>query len=228
MKRLCLLFSVLLLVSVLIGCNKTVTPEKAKLMLSTEDMSEDQVEIAEVIMAYDQAYYDWDTEAQQDCAVAGFSIEDTETMLRNAFALYVDQLDMVEADIDKYLEIEKKEYQRSAEQLKYSGWRISVSGEEAAALVTYEYPNIDEDMPTYGEELKRYRDELFKSVCEMDEATAKASLSTEEFSAVYLQVIELDYAKRNENASYVENTMEFRLKKVDGKWLISELVLPEE
>ena len=227
MKKLCLLFSVLLLVTFFVGCNKTTAPEDAKLMVTTEEMSDDQRAIAEVIMAYDKAYYEWDSEAQRVCATPEFPIEDTEMMLRNAFGVYVDQGDMVEEDIEKYLEIEKASYQKGAEQLKYSGWKIVVSDEEATALVTYEYPNIDANMPSYGEQLKLYRDELFVSVCDMDEATAKASLSAEEFSATYLQVIELDYAKRSENAPYVENTMEFRLKKVDGKWLISELVLPE-
>lgn len=189
---------------------------------------EDEQAIKEVIMTYDTAYYNWDLTTMSSCVTPTYPLEDTETMLRNALGVYVEQGDLVSEDIEKYLEIEKKYYQMGAQQMKYCGWDIKVLEDTATALITYGYPNADENMPSYGEEMTAYRNELFMSACGMDEATAKATLSPEEFSAVYLQVTDMDYAKRSENLTYVENTVELRLQKVDGKWLIAELVLPEE
>ena len=189
---------------------------------------EEEQAIQDVIMAYDTAYYNWDVEAMRQCAVDGYAIEDTEAMLRNALGVYVDQGDLVAEDVEKFLEIEKKYYQMGAQQLKYCDWQITVLGDVATALVTYGYPNVDENVPTYGEELVAYRNELFMSVCGMDEQTAKDTLNPEEFSALYLTVTDLDYAKRSESLTYVENTVELRLQEIDGKWLIAELVLPEE
>ena len=189
---------------------------------------EDEQAIKEVIMTYDTAYYNWDLTTMSSCVTPTYPLEDTETMLRNALGVYVEQGDLVAEDIEKFLEIEKKYYQMGAQQLEYRGWDIKVWGDSATALITYGYPNADENTPSYGEELTAYRNELFMSACGMDEATAKATLSPEEFSAVYLQVTDMDYAKRSENLSYVENSVELRLQKVDGKWLIAELVLPEE
>lgn len=215
MKLLKNIFLIVLSCILLAGCAKPASPE-------------DEAAIQAVIQAYDTAYYNWDVEAMRQCAVDGYAIEDTEAMLRNALGVYVDQGDLVAEDVEKFLEIEKKYYQQGAKQLQYRGWNISVSGDEATALVTYGYPNVDADIPTYGEELKQYRTNLFMSVCGMDEQTAKASLSAEEFSSVYLQVTDMDYARRSENVGYIEDTVELRLKRVDGNWRISELVLPEE
>lgn len=215
MKKLCLLLCALLMLAMIAGCGATATPEE-------------EAAIQKVIQAYDTAYYNWDMEGLSKCVMPDYPLEDTETMLRNALGIYVEQGDLVLEDIDKFLEIEKKYYQLGAKQLQYRGWNIKVKGDSATALITYGYPNADENMPAYGDELNVYRDDLFMSVCGMDAATAKAKLSPEEFSAVYLQVTDADYAKRSENVSYVENTVELRLEKVDGNWFIAELVLPEE
>ena len=215
MKLLKNILLIVLCCILLAGCAKPATPEEKQA-------------IQEVIKAYDMAYYNWDMEGLSQCVVDGYPLEDTEVMLRNAMNVYVEQGDILLEDIDKFLEIEKKYYQRGAKQLQYRGWNITVSGDDATALVTYGYPNVDADIPAYGEELTRYRTELFMSVCGMDEATAKASLSSEEFSSVYLQVTELDYARRSENVDYIEDTVELRLQRIDGKWKIAELVLPEE
>ena len=217
MKKLCVLLCALLMLAMMAGCGG---PAPAS--------PEDEAAIKEVIMTYDTAYYNWDLTTMSQCVTPTYPLEDTETMLRNALGIYVEQGDLVAEDVEKFLEIEKKYYQMGAQQLKYCGWDIKVSGDNATALITYGYPNADENMPSYGEGLTAYRNELFMSVCGMDEATAKATLSPEEFSAVYLQVTDMDYAKRSENLTYVENTVELRLQKVDGKWLIAELVLPEE
>ena len=228
MKKICLLLCALLVLATMAGCQKTVVQQEAKIVSSVEDLTKEEQAIAEVIMAYDQAYFNWDTEAASKCVTPDYPLEDTETMLRNALGVYVDQGDLVLEDIDKFLEVEKKYYQMGSEQLQYRGWQITISGDSATALVTYGYPNADANMPSYGEELIAYRNELFMSVCGMDEATAKATLSPEEFSAAYVQVTDLDYAKRSENVTYIESVTELRLKNIDGKWYIAELVLPEE
>ena len=215
MKKLCLLLCALLMLATLAGCGATATPE-------------DEAAIQKVIKAYDTAYYNWDMEGLKKCVMPDYPLEDTEAMLKNALDIYVEQGDLVEEDIEKFLEIEKKYYQQGSKQLEYRGWDIKVSGNKATAKITYGYPNADENVPSYGKELTAYRDNLFMSVCGMNASTAKATLSPEEFSAVYLQVTDLDYAKRSENVSYVENTVELRLENVDGNWLIAELVLPEE
>ncbi len=215
MKLLKNIFLIVLSCILLAGCARPASPE-------------DEAAIQAVIQAYDTAYYNWDMEGLSKCVMPDYPLEDTETMLRNALGIYVEQGDLVLEDIDKFLEIEKKYYQLGAKQLQYRGWDIKVKGDSATALITYGYPNADENIPSYGEELTAHRNELFQSVCGMNEATAKASLSPEEFSAIYLQVTDMDYARRSENVGYIEDTVELRLKRVDGNWRISELVLPEE
>ena len=215
MKLLKNIFLIVLSCVLLAGCSGPANPE-------------DEQAIKDVIMTFDKAYYAWDIETQKNCVGPDFPVEDTEEMLRGAFGVYVDQGDIVAEDLEKFLEIERKSYQQGANQLSYHNWKITTSKDGASAVVTYKYPDLDANVPTYGDELTAYRNELFMSACGMDTQTAKASLSPEEYSAVYLKVTELDYAKRNENAPYVENTVEFRLTKADGKWLIAELVLPEE
>ena len=135
---------------------------------------------------------------------------------------------MVEEDFGTYMEIEKKNFQQGVEQLQYRNWDITVSEDTATAKITYGYPDIESDKVLEGKSQKEYRDNMFMSICGMDEVTAKKTLSPKEFSSVYLQVFELNYIKRSENSPYIENVTELRLKNIDGKWYISEFVLPEE
>ena len=186
--------------------------------------------IQEVIKAFDQAYYHWDEEGMRACVTEEYfqEVENPVETTKNAFSLYVETGDMVPEDFEKYMEIEKKPYLLGAESVQYRNWDISLSGDTATVKITYGYPDSDSKVPLYGEGLRQYRDPLFVQVCGMDEATAKASLSPEEFSSVYLQVTDLDYTKRSENMSYIESVAELRMKKIDGKWYIAEFVPSEE
>ncbi len=228
MKFLKQLIFITLVFCLLTACGQKASEQPKIMMTTTEGMSEDQLAITQVIQAYDQAYFNWDTEAIKQCVTDDYSYEDTAEMLQGAFGVYVDQGDLVTEDFEKFLEIEKKYYQEGSKQLQYRGWNITVSGKNATAFVTYGYPNVDANKLYETDTMQQYRDKLFMEVCNMSEATAKATLSKPEFSNVYLQVMDLDYQAKTENVSYVEDTIELRLKSIDGQWYISELVLPEE
>ena len=202
-KLLAILLTVMLICGMLAGCTQT-----------NEDA------IKSVITSYYQAGFLWDYGLLQACVAPEVPVYDPYVTNRNTYLQKAQQGFMVEEDIDSFMELDREFDQKLGEAIRYQNWDISVSGDTATVLLTVTGSGVNFDKLLTEDGEFAYRDTLFSEFCGMDEATAKASLSPEEFSSVHLKVQKSEYALWLENISETTEKVEIQLRKIAGQWKI--------
>ena len=183
--------------------------------------------IKQVITEFYQAGFHWDYQGMKDRVVPEFPIYDSYETTKNAYLDAASQGFLVEADVDKFVEVEREFERQRGESLEFHDWEIEVMNGVAVATVSTTGTNVDFAKLQDENGEFAYRDELFRSICEMDELTAKEFLSPEEFSNVHLQVLILEYQLWLDNLSTAEQRIEIQLQKDNGQWRIAAVVPAE-
>ena len=187
----------------------------------------DEESVKNVVMAFYQAGYDWDYQTLQDCVAPEVPVYDPYESAKSTYLEAVANGFLVEADVDKFMALEKDFNQKLGEAIEYRNWNITISADTATVILTVTGAGVDFESILTADGEFAYRDEMFQELCGMDELTAKASLSPEEFSAVHLKVQEKEYQLWSENFSASEETLENQLRKINGNWKIAN-ILPVE
>lgn len=187
----------------------------------------DEEAIKQVITAFSQASYTWDYQTMKACVAPEVPMYDPYESAKNSYMGSVNDGFLVEADVEKFLELERDFNRQLGEHFQYLDWNITISADTATAILTVSGSGVNFDAIMTEDGKFQYRDTLFTDLCGMDEATAKESLSPEEFSAVHLKVQEAEYRLWLENLSVTEEKMEVQLRKIDSQWRIVN-ILPVE
>ncbi len=187
----------------------------------------DEEAIKKVITAFYQASYDWDFQTLQNCVAPEVPVYDPYVTAQNRYLEAVNNGFLVEEDLEKFIALEKDFNRKLGEMIQYLDWNITLSGDTASAILTVSGSGVNFDAIMTEDGKFQYRDTLFTDLCGMDEATAKATLSPEEFSAVHLKVQEAEYRLWLENLSVTEEKVEIQLRKIDMQWRIVS-ILPGE
>lgn len=187
----------------------------------------DEDAIKQVVCDFYQAGFNWDFQTMKDCVAPEVPIYDSYETSKNTYLQKAANGFMVEADIDKFMALDRELDKKLGEAIEYRNWNVSISGNTATVMLTVAGAGVDFDKILTEDGKFAYRDGLFTQVCGMDETTAKENLSPEEFSAVHLQVQDLEYQLWLENLSQAEKTAEIQLRKEGGRWMISN-ILPAE
>ncbi|MBE7019058.1 MAG: hypothetical protein E7413_04185 [Ruminococcaceae bacterium] len=217
MKKVSLVISLLLLVcAFLVGCGKQASAP-GKVVTTDEDA------VKQVITAYYQAAFCWNYEEMKACVAEEFPIYDPCEVAKSNYMKATASGFMVESDVDAFLELERTFNQNMGKAILYQDWNISVSGDTATAKLTMLPAGVDFEQIQAQSGDVEYRDLLFTQVCQMDEQTAKKTLSPEEFSTAHLKVQEMEYQLWLENLSSEGQGVLIQLKKSDGCWLISNI-----
>ncbi len=184
----------------------------------------DEDAIKQVVRDFYQAGFRWDFQTMKACVAPEVPVYDPYETSRNTHLQNAANGFMVEADIDKFIELDREFEKKLGEAIEFRQWDVSISGDTATVMLTVAGSGVDFDKILTEDGKFAYRDGLFTEVCGMDETTARESLPSEEFSTVHLQVQKLEYQLWLDNLSQAEESVEIQLRKEAGQWLISNIL----
>lgn len=180
-----------------------------------------------MITSFYQASYDWDYATLQSCVAPEVPVYDPYESAKGRYMQAADSGFMIEADIEKFLDLEQEFNLKLYEQIQYQSWDITVTGDTATVILAVTGASVDFDVILSEDGEFAYRDGMFIEVCGMEEKMAKASLSPEEFSIAHLKVQQKEYQLWLENVSTLEEKMKIQLRKTDGQWRIVNILAAE-
>lgn len=183
--------------------------------------SNDEEEIKRVIETYMKANAGWDYETALSCIAEESSLRanmaNPEEMARNGLRFNLEQGFVVEKDIEKYIDLNKKWNKLLEEKSTLNFEKIDIDGDTAFAYIK------GKSATTSGMYVND--DSLFYEICGMSEQDAYAKLTPEEYSKVRLQVVEKAMEDEIRKETFVMNDFsgKVELRKIDGKWFIYDI-----